>query len=208
MKRLAIIGGIAAALAGIGLLWYGNEGRSSGIAGWETMNVGVETALAGSGQTSSEQTSSQGGIEGGNADRKDKTANSDTSTTEKSAESGSKTAGTVIHEGDAAATLPTKGSATSVTTPVNHPPGSSSDAAVNPIESQPQNQPAGAEGKINVNTATLEQLKELPGIGDAKARAIMDYRSSQGPFASLTELGKVKGIGPKLLEKLKPMVLF
>ena len=63
-------------------------------------------------------------------------------------------------------------------------------------------------GKVNVNTAEVSGLMELPGIGAKKAQAILDYRGSHGSFKSLSDLGKVKGIGPKMLEKLKPMVSF
>ncbi|OKP97263.1 helix-hairpin-helix domain-containing protein [Paenibacillus sp. P46E] len=67
---------------------------------------------------------------------------------------------------------------------------------------------ASAEGKINVNTADAAALMNLPGIGEKKAQAIIDYRSSKGAFRSLADLGGVKGIGPKMLEKLKPLVAF
>lgn len=49
---------------------------------------------------------------------------------------------------------------------------------------------------------------DLPGIGEKKAQAIMDYRNRVGTFRSLSDLGKVKGIGPKMLEKLKALVIF
>ncbi|MCL6602513.1 MAG: ComEA family DNA-binding protein [Paenibacillus sp.] len=72
----------------------------------------------------------------------------------------------------------------------------------------PPTTPPASEGMVNVNTATVDELMELPGIGAAKAQAILDYRKSQGPFKGLTDLGKVKAIGPKMLEKLKPLVSF
>lgn len=54
---------------------------------------------------------------------------------------------------------------------------------------------------ININTASAEQLTALNGIGEAKARAIIEYREAHGPFKSVDQLVDVKGIGLKLVEK-------
>jgi competence protein ComEA len=62
---------------------------------------------------------------------------------------------------------------------------------------------ADPDGVVNVNTATLEELQLLPGIGETKARAIVSARESRGAFKSVEELLEVKGIGPSGLEKLR-----
>jgi competence protein ComEA len=59
-----------------------------------------------------------------------------------------------------------------------------------------------AVGKINLNAADVATLKrELNGIGEVKAKAIVEYREANGPFASVDELLEVKGIGQATLEK-------
>ena len=64
--------------------------------------------------------------------------------------------------------------------------------------------PAIAFAAININTATMDELVSLPGIGPAKAQAILDYRKAHGSFKTVEELKDVKGIGAKRFEKLKP----
>lgn len=60
--------------------------------------------------------------------------------------------------------------------------------------------------KININIASIEELQKLPGIGPAKAQAIVDYRRSNGGFKTIEEIKNVKGIGEKTYEQLKELI--
>ncbi len=60
-----------------------------------------------------------------------------------------------------------------------------------------------ANRKVNINTADSNELQSLPGIGPAKAQAIIEYRESSGPFQKIEDIMNVSGIGEKSFEKLK-----
>ncbi len=72
-----------------------------------------------------------------------------------------------------------------------------SDSVVQLLPSSPENT------LININTASSELLQTLSGIGEVKAQAIIDYRTSNGNFTSVEQLLNVKGIGEKTLDKIK-----
>ena len=59
---------------------------------------------------------------------------------------------------------------------------------------------------LNINTATASQLETLDGIGQVLAQRIVDYRNANGPFASVDDLLEVNGIGPGILETIRPQI--
>ena len=76
-----------------------------------------------------------------------------------------------------------------------------------PAKARPGAAPAGATpeaaGPVHLNTATLEQLDALPGVGPVTAQKILDYRQKHGAFSSIDELDAIPGIGPARLEQLR-----
>jgi competence protein ComEA len=68
------------------------------------------------------------------------------------------------------------------------------------LESQP------AQSKVNINSADEQEMQKLPGVGPAKAKAIIQYRTEHGSFKSMDDLAAVSGIGEKSLEQMKPFM--
>jgi competence protein ComEA len=66
-------------------------------------------------------------------------------------------------------------------------------------ESQP-----GITGLVNINTASSAELQLLPGVGEVRAGAILAMRKQRGGFKQVDDLLEVKGIGPKMLKRLRP----
>jgi competence protein ComEA len=83
-----------------------------------------------------------------------------------------------------------------IVVPARGPPGDPASAA-----------PAAAAGPVNLNTATAEQLDGLDGIGPTTARKILEYRRAHGGIASLRDLDRIPGIGPKRIAALRGKVV-
>lgn len=160
MERRTLMTGIAALLLGGGLVWGADHAGPQGIAGWKTLNAGMEQALD---TAQAAEPVPSAAVEGAGAGKTPA----------------------------APATVATEGGGTAA----------ASDGAAAQGEGS-------TAGTININTASIKELMDLPGIGEKKAQAIIDYRNQQGAFRSISDLGKVKGIGPKMLEKLKPLIGF
>lgn len=60
--------------------------------------------------------------------------------------------------------------------------------------------------KININTATVEELTILPGIGESSAKQIVEYRQNNGPFYSIDDLKKVKGVSHNRLKEIRKYI--
>jgi competence protein ComEA len=88
---------------------------------------------------------------------------------------------------------------TQIVVPRRAPPAAAGTAPASPGG-------APATGPIHLNTATPEQLDELPGVGPVTAQKIIDYREQHGAFSSVDDLDAIPGIGPARLEQLRELV--
>ncbi len=89
---------------------------------------------------------------------------------------------------------------------VKPPPEVSADSAGPPAQGDSAVAVPGADSLVDLNRATPEALERLPRIGPAVARRIVEDRTRNGPFRRVDDLRRVKGIGEKTLEKLRPFV--
>jgi competence protein ComEA len=92
-----------------------------------------------------------------------------------------------------------------ISTPAGAPPAMGSSIASSPTSTAGE-KPVATGDSVNLNTATLEQLDALPGVGPVTAAAIIAWRDANGSFTGVDQLGEVDGIGPARLEKLRALV--
>lgn len=79
----------------------------------------------------------------------------------------------------------------------------------NAIHTQPEEStgsPQNNDGKIDINTATEQQLTLLPGVGETTAKRIIEYRTEHNGFAAIEDIMNVSGIGEKKFEQMKPYI--
>lgn len=77
---------------------------------------------------------------------------------------------------------------------------------IQPKEFSDAGENADTNGKININTADLSELQEIPGVGEKKAQSIMEYRETSGGFQNIEQLQEVPGIKGKTFDKVKDYI--
>ena len=91
-----------------------------------------------------------------------------------------------------------------IVTPAGRPAALGS--SVGPSQTGPITNSPKTMGPVDLNTASVEQLDALPGVGPVTAAAIVAWRQANGKFTEVDQLGEVDGIGPARLKKLRPLV--
>jgi len=89
---------------------------------------------------------------------------------------------------------------------VNNCPDPINDACIKEYEEEKNNNDTAEDKVININKASIDELTTLSGIGESKAKLIIEYREQNGKFKTIEELYNVKGIGESLIEKIKDSI--
>lgn len=74
------------------------------------------------------------------------------------------------------------------------------------VETKQSGSSVSINNKISINTASMDELMKLPGIGESKAKSIIDYRNTHGRFYSFEDLINVSGISKNILEQIKDLI--
>lgn len=182
--------------AGGALLAYAlfHSSSQSTIPGWEPVNASLEKALATTNPSSSQKT------------------NKVTSQTEPSVSSAAASptaqSSPLTGSNHLASGSPNDNSSTQAPSATKDPALTSKDPASTSTEaaSASTSTSSAASNLLDLNQATQAQLETLPGIGPSKALAIITYREQHNGYQSVEQLLKVKGIGPKMLARISPLV--
>ncbi len=224
MKKELLWAACLSVVLGAGVLFLAGGNDPEG-GPWKPLNDQLETALAVQERTIEVTAEAGEGDQVAKQESSENQANASAAAKAKDADNvgaaendpsynDSGTAGQRVEEGDksSANTVPqAEVNVQAATEPIVSQPAAANSVAANggqdatPAQSAASAAPVPInDGKIHINSADATMLMELPGIGEKKAQAILDYRTQNGPFQNVTDIVKVKGIGVKMLEKMLP----